>query len=526
MVQHTKGSGGIQPWHIILLFALVKLLVPFAGIDPVYQLHRDEYLYLAGSMHPSLGYLEAPPLLSWLGRMSLWMGGSHAAVRAWGALFGALHMVLVGKTVLALGGRIYAVCLACLAFLCGASLRMHILFQPNMLDIFAWTLACYLLIRLIQSNKPRYLYLLSLSFVFGWYGKYSIVFILAPMALAFLLDARLRAWLTSRHLYIGTAIFLALIAPNLYWQVSHGFPVMTHMRLLNEQLLVHVSRRQFLVEQLLFNLPALVVWISGLAWLLIHPAARPYRPILFTYLGMIGLLMAANGKGYYSMGIYPVLIAFGGMAIERWTEDLRVGQRLTRLALPVLVVSLTIPFLPVMLPLAPPEALARFYQRTGMEKTGVLTWERGDTHELPQDFADMLGWRELAEKTAKAYHRLPDSVRLKTLVFGDQYAYAGTLNVYRKEFRLPETYSDDASFVFWLPNTFPYRHVILVDHGPRDPDDAVFSRFRDVVVLDSMTHPYARERGVKIMLYRNGDDSLAIIAQKAIAEGKRAYRME
>jgi 4-amino-4-deoxy-L-arabinose transferase-like glycosyltransferase len=362
--------------------------------------------------------------------------------------------------------------------------------------------------------------------VFGWYGKYSIVFMIAPMALAFLLDAQLRAWFTSRHLYIAAAIFLALIAPNLYWQVSHGFPVMTHMRLLNEQLLVHLSRRQFLVEQLLFNLPALVVWISGLAWLLIRPAAGPYRPILLTYLGMIGLLLAANGKGYYSMGIYPVLMAFGGVAIEKWTSAGRPMHRVMRAGVPTLTVLLTIPFLPVMLPLAKPATLAEFYRSTGMGKTGVLTWERGDTHEIPQDFADMLGWKELARKTAQAYQRLPDSVRLKTMIFGDQYAFAGPLNFYRKEFNLPETFSDDASFLFWLPQDFSYRHILLIDHCPRDPQDAVFSRFADYVVLDSMTHPYARERGVKIMLYRNGDDSLAIIAQKAIAEGKRAYRME
>jgi hypothetical protein len=301
---------------------------------------------------------------------------------------------------------------------------------------------------------------------------------------------------------------------------------MTHMKLLNEQLLVHVSRSQFLKEQLLFNLPALLVWLAGLVWLVVHPSARPFRPILVVYAGIIGLLMLANGKGYYSMGIYPVLMAFGGLAIERWTEDARIGPRLIRWALPFLVIALTIPFLPVMLPLAPPESLAKYYRLFGLDKTGVLTWERGDTHEIPQDFADMLGWKKMAEKTAGAYHRLPDSVRSKTLIFGDQYAYAGPLNFYRDEFNLPETFSDDASFLFWLPKTFPYKHVMLLDKRPRDPDDAVFSRFRDYVILDSVTHPYARERGVKIMLYRNGDDSLSLIAQKAIAEGKRAYRME
>jgi hypothetical protein len=454
------------------------------------------------------------------------MGGSHASVRAWGSIFGALQVILLGKTVLALGGRSYACFLACLAFLCGAYLRMQVLFQPNMLDIFSWSLACYLLIRLIQTGAPKYLYGIALALVFGWYGKYSVVFVAAPIALAFLADAALRRWFTSRHLYFAAAGFLLLIAPNLYWQVSHGFPVMTHMKLLNEQLLVHVSRGQFIKEQLLFNLPALVVWMSGLIWLFTGRATKPYRPLLVVYFGILLFLMAMNGKGYYSMGIYPVLMAFGGVAIERWTSSKSPRHRVMRAGIPVLTVLLTLPFLPVMLPLAPPERLAKFYPRFGLEKTGVLTWERGDTHEIPQDFADMLGWKELAEKTAQVYHRLPDSVRSKTMIFGDQYAYAGVLNFYRKDFNLPETFSDDASFLFWLPKDFNYRHVILLDHHPRDPDDAVFSRFADFVVLDSMTHPYAREHGVKIMLYRNGDDSLSTIARKVIAAGKSAYRME
>ncbi|KKX47100.1 hypothetical protein L950_0228290 [Sphingobacterium sp. IITKGP-BTPF85] len=28
----------------------------------------------------------------------------------------------------------------------------------------------------------------------------------------------------------------------------------------------------------------------------------------------------------------------------------------------------------------------------------MLTWEDGKEHQLPQDFADMLGWKELAKK--------------------------------------------------------------------------------------------------------------------------------
>jgi hypothetical protein len=64
------------------------------------------------------------------------MGGSIEAVRFWAALFGAVNLVLVGKTVIAIGGKTYACLLACLGFLVGGYLRMNILFQPNFLEVF------------------------------------------------------------------------------------------------------------------------------------------------------------------------------------------------------------------------------------------------------------------------------------------------------------------------------------------------------------------------------------------------------
>jgi hypothetical protein len=61
----------------------------------------------------------------------------------------------------------------------------------------------------------------------------------------------------------------------------------------------------------------------------------------------------------------------------------------------------------------------------------------------------------MAEKTAKVYHSLPDSVKQQTMVYGDNYGEAGALSFYRKEFGLPEIHSDNASYVFWLPTSSP-----------------------------------------------------------------------
>jgi len=63
----------IAPNKIIIgLLALLKFLIPFVFIHPAFELQRDEYLYYQQGQHLDLGYLENPPLLSYLGWISSW----------------------------------------------------------------------------------------------------------------------------------------------------------------------------------------------------------------------------------------------------------------------------------------------------------------------------------------------------------------------------------------------------------------------------------------------------------------------
>ncbi|MCA6454225.1 MAG: glycosyl transferase, partial [Chitinophagaceae bacterium] len=107
-----------RPVYIIALFAGIKFLIPFLLIHPSFELHRDEFLYLADSDHMAWGYIEMPPLLAVLGWFSKLAGGSIYTVYFWGGLSGALTMVVIGKIVLRLKGNSTAVFFACLAFLC------------------------------------------------------------------------------------------------------------------------------------------------------------------------------------------------------------------------------------------------------------------------------------------------------------------------------------------------------------------------------------------------------------------------
>ena len=50
--------------RLLYLLALIKFILHFLLQASLYELHGDEYLYLAEAHHMAWGYMEIPPLLS------------------------------------------------------------------------------------------------------------------------------------------------------------------------------------------------------------------------------------------------------------------------------------------------------------------------------------------------------------------------------------------------------------------------------------------------------------------------------
>jgi 4-amino-4-deoxy-L-arabinose transferase-like glycosyltransferase len=172
-------------WPLILFLAIIKFILPFILQSSVYELQRDEYLYYQQGLNFDFGYLENPPLLSYLGMVSSWLGGSEFAIKLWPSLFGSLTVILTCLFAAEFGGNRFAQFLAGTAILCGAFMRIHALFQPNFLDIFFWTLSVYFTVRYIHSAKTIFLYLLCFSLALGFLSKYSVVFLAFSLFLRF-----------------------------------------------------------------------------------------------------------------------------------------------------------------------------------------------------------------------------------------------------------------------------------------------------------------------------------------------------
>lgn len=504
---------------LVLALALIKLALHFLT-NTNYELHRDVYLYLALADHPAWGYVSVPPLTPMIGKVALWLLGHNAfAAGFFPALTGALTIVIIALLVKELGGGTWALVLACTAFLISpAFLRSNTFLMPVSFDQFAWLLSGYLMVKLIKTQNPRYWIWLGLTWGLAFLNKYAIVFFVLAALLALLLTPQ-RNLIRSKHFVAGVVLGTLIILPNLLWQHSHNWPVIGHMAELRRTQLVHVEPVGFLLQQLLMNLHAVPLWLAGLFYLLFAPAAREWRALGLTCVLVILILMALSGKAYYTLGAYPLLFAAGGVAFERLGA--RRG-RVLRPALLALMILLFLPGLPYSLPLLSLEQMAAYAQASrayGME--GALVWEDGRVHELPQDYADMTGWRELAEIVIRTYDGLSAAEKAHTAIYAENYGQAGAIKFYGKKRGLPEPVSFNESFVLWAPDSAALRTLIYVND---ELGEDLLPHFANIELAGQVNNRYFRENGVQVYLCRNPRDGLAEFYRSRVASQKNHYR--
>lgn len=485
--------------RLLYILALIKIIIPYFLQHAGYELHRDELLYMAEGQHLAMGFMEVPPMLSLFAWVTHLLGGGIFWVKLWPSLFGAATFLVAGKIVQSLGGKNFAIVLLFLPFIFGVYLRIFFLFQPNPPEIFFWTMIAYSIIRYTQTCQHKWLYLFGISVGLGMLSKYSVSFYTVAI-ISGLLFTQQRKVLKNKHFWYASLIGFIIFIPNLTWQYLHHFPVVYHMQALRQTQLQYISPADFLINQVLFNLPCFFIWLSGLIYTLF---SKRYRFIGLGYVVIITLLLLGHGKDYYAMGVYPVLFAFGSVTLEKFAVKGRKKWRLAFIIFPVLT---GIPFLPVLLPILPPGQLADLYARTHISKTGLLKWEDLKDHPLPQDFADMLGWKEMAKKVAKAYNQLDDSSKNNVFIFCNNYGMAGAVNYYGAKWGLPQAYSDNASFLYWLPANKYIQDIILVTDDPHEDQHDFAKGFVSVTKVDSVTSPYAKEKGDYIYLFKGADD--------------------
>jgi len=515
MEHKTKNHLAISPeWVIISGLALAKLMVHLLTMHN-FELHRDAYLYYAQSQHLAWGYFSVPPFVAftgWLGT-TLW-GNTVFALRIFPALIGAVNVLIIGMAVRELGGRKAAILLAGLAYLLSPSyLHTNSLFQPVCFDHFFWLLSSLFILKMIHRDDPKMWPWLGVAFGLGFLNKYSIVFLIAAFGLALLISRHRRLFL-SKYFLIALAAGLVMISPNLLWQYQNQWPVWAHMKELHETQLVHVQRSGFVLDQFLMNGQALLLWVGAVLFLFFLKKEKQYQVFSWIFLLVIALLMAGSGKSYYTLGIYPILFAFGGYLTEKYVHKYIIPA--TTLLVVNMCVSLYVSLSFDGIP---------FITFEKALNKGFYRWEDGAYHDLPQDMADMTGWKELGQKVAAVYLQLDENARGNCDIFCDNYGQAGAVMFYGKKYHLPQPISLNDSFVFWSPDSLSGEYVIWVHAGigsDIDPDTFLPQHFEKVTLKYSIDNPYFRENGSRIYLCEKPTSQLKGLYQKRLKEERTA----
>jgi len=475
-------------WQILLALAAVKLLFHLlTNIN--YGFHRDEMLYLALGRHLDFGYWSNPPLIGWIAAfIQTVLGDSMFVVRLIPSLLGTGLLVLTGVMARETGAGKYGQFLAALCILVSpAYMRGSWLFQPVMIDVCFWALFCYLILRYLNTEDRRYLLYFGVAFGFGFLNKYIVVFFLMALLIGLLFTPH-RRLLWSKHALWTALIAFAIAAPNLIWQYLHGFPVVTHMRELSENQLVNVDPGGFFADQLLMNFPAFVIWMGGLLFLLFYQKAKNFRLIGLLFLATIAVFLLFRGKSYYTLGIYPVMLAAGSVYFEQLLQSVWL-----RVALPILMLTLLLPALPLGVPfLSVPDMVA--YSKWTAKNLGLENrWEDGKTYPLPQDYADMLGWEELAQHVMTAYNQVAD--KSQCLIYCENYGQAGAVELFAKG--LPPINSFSDTYRLWIQKNTDATTLIYVNDELGEDVQAIFA---DIKAIGKISDLYAREYGTTVYL--------------------------
>ena len=467
MISSRQTTHPAIDWRFIALLTGVTLSIHVVtNLITPYEFHRDEFLYFAMGTHLRLFHMDFPPLIALLSETVRAVAGTSLfAFRMVPAIAGSVVLLLALLIVRELGGGRLAQVLTALAIIFNPLfLRTANLFQPVVLDQLWWLLGFYALARLENTDEPKWWLLLGAAGGLGLLSKFSILFFGLAVLIGLLLTRRRRAFLGPWP-WVAAGIALLVGAPSIIGQITLGFPVAQQMEGLHQMQLARMTFGEFVMGQVLWG-PGFLLAGAGLIALVAHPHLRRYRLLGLVAAAAFALFTLTKGKAYYVGPIYPVLYAAGAVWVDRLSRP-RVRSALAW-TISLLMVGYGLGTLPFGLPVLPPEPMARYAKATGI--TAGVTTNRGEILPLPQDYADMLGWKEQAEAVARVFQTLTPAEQADAVLYGRNYGEAGALDLYGRRLGLPPVISLAGSFFNFGPGTRSGRVLILLGVEPEEVD--------------------------------------------------------
>lgn len=445
---------------IILLAIAGAMTLLHLLTDNRYGFHRDELQFLSDARHLDWGFVAYPPFTPFVERIGIALFGiSMVGLRLFSVLAQAVAIVIGGLMARELGGkRVAQVTSAlCVAFL-PVSIFEGTEFQYTSFDFLWWVLIAYFVIRLLNSENPRWWLPIGITVGLGLETKYSIVFYIAGI-LAGVAFTPARRFARSAWFWGGIAVALLIFLPNLVWLIRHDF--------ISYQFLQHIHARDVAIgraagywrDQFLIcmNIAAAPLCLIGLAGFAVN---RRYRMLAWMYAVPVTIFWISKGRGYYTAGVYPMLSAMGSVMAARWLAHRpKPARRAIEIAWGAAFAAVSVYVCALLIPLANSGPLRQF----ALAHNG--------------DMREEIGWDELVRTVAGIRDSLPPEQRANFAITTGNYGEYGAIDILGPAYGLPQPFGTTNSE--WLRGYPPPATSTYIVIGlSREQADGIFTGCR------------------------------------------------
>ncbi len=401
---------------------MATLAVLLTATSSGYGFHRDELYFRV--LPPAWGYVDQPPFVPLLGRLSAAISDSPWVMRIPATLFAVAAVAVVVLITCELGGGRTAQTLCAWGYgFAALPLAFGHVWLTGTVDLAVWPLICLFVIRALLRN-PRWWLAAGGLVGLETYNKLLITLLVIALLLGLLAVGPWRVF-GSKWLWIAAGIAVLIALPNLIYQATHHWPQVTMGRALGDKHGDDIRAQLGPYLFLLLGPPPSIVCGVGLVALWRRPEWRSLRLLIPALLVLLLETFVGGGQIYYPLGLLTVIFAVGCVPVGQWLD--RAWRRWTTAALFAVnvVVSAVIG-----LPLLPLSVLG---------STPVPG--------MNQLVADSIGWPTYVNQIGAVY-RDAVAANPSTVVIAGNYGEYGAIALYGPADRLPRPYSGHNQLYF------------------------------------------------------------------------------
>jgi hypothetical protein len=449
-------------WAAVLGAALAQAAALTLGSSG-YGYHRDELYF---RMLPrAWGYVDQPPLTPLLAHLTTYLADAPWALRVPATLAAATSVVLVTLITRELGGGRGAQALAAWGYAFAAiPLMLGHLLLTSTVDLPLLALVVLAVLR-ATGGHPRWWLVAGAVAGLTTYNRLLVAVVVGSLGIGILALGPRRS-LRGRWLLAGAAAGLVLSLPNLLYQATHGWPQLAMGRALADNNAADVRGGLPLLLLVMLGPPLVVVWATGLVWLLRRPQRAQAGYLAVACLLLIAFTWVSGAQPHYPAHLLSVAYAAGCVPVARWLGR----RRWAAVTAGVLVaVNASVSVL-LALPVVP-----------------VGTVGSTPVADVSPLVADQVGWPRYVAQVAAAYRTAPGH---PTQVVTSNYGEAGAIARYGHPLGLPRPLSGQNALADVARPPDATQTIIVVGYqldGVRDlfASCRVLDRLDDRVGVDS-----------------------------------------